>query len=512
MCKTKIVATLGPASQSREVIIELLKAGVNVVRLNFSHGSAEQHIQTAELVREIASDLHLNVGVLVDLQGPKIRIASFSDQGVYLEEGQTFYLDAQHPDDRGNKDRVGLDYPELIKDLKVGHTLLLDDGRIQLKVVELDVEGKWAKTEVLNQGKLTNRKGINLLGGGLSAPALTDKDKQDIFAAASLNADFIAVSFPRNGKDIHYARELVQQAGCNAHIVAKVERAEIVESDENMDDVISASDIIMVARGDLGVEIGDARLPNIQKRLIKRAKLAGKPVITATQMMESMIENPTPTRAEVLDVANAVMDGTDAVMLSAESAAGKYPVEAVKSMVRIAAGAEQDPYELLNHWDELEHLCKRVNQNQNNTGMVSSCQTKIDPNKSFAISSMISASNSNQALGVVILTKDGQTPLLMSRCMANSFVWALSDNLALLRKLSILRGVVPVAFDTSNLKHNALNEGIVELLADRALSLGIDSLLVAQLEGIENAGAINACWLMAIKNKKSNKENEELVA
>ncbi|MBD1559020.1 pyruvate kinase [Vibrio sp. S9_S30] len=510
MCKTKIVATLGPASQSREVITELFRAGVSVVRLNFSHGTAQQHIQTAELVREIACEQQLNVGVLVDLQGPKIRISSFEDQSVDLEKGQTFFLDAQHPADKGNRERVGLDYPELIKDLNVGHVLLLDDGRVQLEVTAIDSDGQWAKTTVLNQGKLSNRKGINLLGGGLSAPALTEKDKQDIHTAARLNADFIAVSFPRNGQDIHYARKLVQQAGCHAQIVAKVERAEIVESDENMDDVIAASDIIMVARGDLGVEIGDARLPNVQKRLIKRAKLAGKPVITATQMMESMIENPIPTRAEVLDVANAVIDGTDAVMLSAESAAGKYPIEAVRSMVRIASGAEQDPYEPHSHWDELEHLCKRVNQTQNGTNTTSTGQAKIDPNKSFAISSMISASNTNQALGVVILTKDGQTPLLMSRCMTNSIVWALSDNRALLKKLSILRGVVPVFFEASEQNQSDLNERIKGLLSKRARALGMDALLVAQLEGIENVGAINACWLIDLNECKQ--ENEELVA
>ncbi len=278
MCKTKIVATLGPASNNPQIIEKLILAGVNVVRLNFSHGSSEEHIARAELVRSIALRLDRHVGVLVDLQGPKIRIAAFLDGQVKLEKGQLFTLDANMALDAGTEQAVGLDFPQLVSDIQVGDTLLLDDGRIRLKVKNID--GMKVLTKVLNSGMLSNRKGINLLGGGLSAPALTEKDKQDIITAAELDADFVAVSFPRNSADLNEARDLVQAAGCSAAIVAKVERAEVVASVKAMDDVILASDVIMVARGDLGVEIGDANLPLVQKRLIERSRYHGRPVIT----------------------------------------------------------------------------------------------------------------------------------------------------------------------------------------------------------------------------------------
>ncbi len=487
MCKTKIVATLGPASQTREKLTQLIRAGVNVVRLNFSHGTAEEHIERAELVRTIAKELNVNVGVLVDLQGPKIRIACFEQGSIQLNAGDRFILDGQLDANAGNQERVGLDYPQLIQDLKCGDILLLDDGRVQLKVTEVDKELELVTTQVINNGKLSNRKGINLLGGGLSAPALTEKDKQDILTAAELKADFLAISFPRNGGDIDYARELALKAGCHAHIVAKVERAEVVSSIEAMDDVIHASDVIMVARGDLGVEIGDARLPHVQKSLITRAKHLGKPVITATQMMESMIENPLPTRAEVLDVANAIIDGTDAVMLSAESAAGQYPVEAVQAMVRIATGAEEQNTCAQDCWDKLHHLCN-------------------DAGKSFALSSMISASKVHKDLGVAIITQHGETPLLMSRCQSQATIWAVSDKPDLLSKMAILRGVTPIYM--ANIEQNAerLAQQLLMHLSTQAIEKNISSLLVTQLESVEGVGSVNVCRLLHLNS------NEELAA
>ncbi|MCJ0804700.1 pyruvate kinase [Vibrio vulnificus] len=476
MCKTKIVATLGPASQTREKLTQLIQAGVNVVRLNFSHGSAEEHIARAEMVREIAQELNVSVGVLVDLQGPKIRIACFEQGSIQLKAGDPFMLDGTLNRDAGNQERVGLDYPELIDDLQVGNILLLDDGRIQLEVTAVDTQTRLVNTIALNGGKLSNRKGINLLGGGLSAPALTDKDKQDILTAAELKADFLAVSFPRNADDIEYARSLALQAGCHAHIVAKVERAEVVASEEAMDGVIRASDVIMVARGDLGVEIGDARLPGVQKALIARAKYLGKPVITATQMMESMIENPLPTRAEVLDVANAVLDGTDAVMLSAESAAGLYPVEAVEAMVRIAQGVEHETSCAQGCWDKLHHLCN-------------------DAGKSFALSSMISATKVHKDLGVAIVTQHGETPLLMSRCQSQATIWAVSDKPELLRKLAILRGVTPVYLPTLD-KRGDIAHQLVSLLGTDAKQKQISSIMMTQLESVEGVGDMNVCRLL----------------
>lgn len=487
MCKTKIVATLGPASQTREKLTQLIRAGVNVVRLNFSHGSAEEHIERAELVRTIAQELNTTVGVLVDLQGPKIRIACFEQGSIQLTAGDKFILDGQLEPNSGNQERVGLDYPQLIQDLNCDDILLLDDGRVQLKVLEVNKQDELVITQVINNGKLSNRKGINLLGGGLSAPALTEKDKQDILTAAKLKADFLAISFPRNGADIDYARELAIKAGCHAQIVAKVERAEVVSCVEAMDDIIHASDVIMVARGDLGVEIGDARLPNVQKALITRAKHLGKPVITATQMMESMIENPLPTRAEVLDVANAVIDGTDAIMLSAESAAGLYPVEAVEAMVRIATGAEEQSSCAQDCWDKLQHLCN-------------------DAGKSFALSSMISASKVHKDLGVAIITQHGETPLLMSRCQSQATIWAVSDKPDLLSKLAILRGVTPVYM--TNIEKNAeiLAKQLVDHLSTQASEKQISSLLVTQLESVEGVGSVNVCRLLHLNS------NEDLAA
>ncbi|CAE6938290.1 pyruvate kinase [Vibrio alginolyticus] len=492
MCKTKIVATLGPASESRETLTKLIRAGANVVRLNFSHGTAEEHIARANLVRDIAAELNTHVGVLVDLQGPKIRISCFEQGAVQLSQGDEFTLSGTLDAQAGNQEVVGLDYPALIQDVNIGDILLLDDGRIQLKATSVDREQQWIKTTVLNSGKLSNRKGINLLGGGLSAPALTEKDIRDIDTAAKLRADFLAISFPRNAEDINYARSLALKAGCKAKIVAKVERAEVVETRDAMDDVIRASDVIMVARGDLGVEIGDARLPMVQKSLIERSKYWGKPVITATQMLESMIENPLPTRAEVLDVANAIIDGTDAVMLSAESAAGKYPIEAVEAMVRIAKGAELELE--CNHdcWNTLQHLCS-------------------EPGKSFALSSMISAARVHRDLGVAILTKDGETPLLMSRCQSKTKIWALSDNPALLAQLTILRGVEPLYFKAED-SNTDIAPQLVESLRSKAVQASISSILMTQLDSIEGMGEINACRLLNLNASAKVSQAEAEVA
>ncbi|PSW04064.1 pyruvate kinase [Photobacterium lipolyticum] len=472
MCKTKIVATLGPASNDPQTIEKLILAGVNVVRLNFSHGSSEEHIARAELVRAIAVRLGRHVGVLADLQGPKIRIAVFRDGKVMLEKGQAFTLDADMASDAGTENAVGLDFPQLVNDVQQGDVLLLDDGRIRLKVT--DIDGGKVHTTVLNAGVLSNRKGINLLGGGLSAPALTDKDKQDIITAAALDADYIAVSFPRNSADLHEARQLVKAAGCHAAIVAKVERAEVVASVKAMDDVILASDVIMVARGDLGVEIGDVNLPLIQKRLIERARYHGRPVITATQMMESMIENPMPTRAEVLDVANAVLDGTDAVMLSAESAAGKYPVEAVAYMADIASGAEERISEASDNWQNLLNLCS-------------------EPRKSMALAAMLSVSNSTQKSGVAIITEQGDTPRLMSRWQGKQQIWALSHDPRVLRQLALLRGVTPVYFEHVGKTGQVLAEEVKSVLYYAEMLNDIDSLILTQFESLENVGDTDIC-------------------
>ncbi|MCW8997723.1 MAG: pyruvate kinase, partial [Kangiellaceae bacterium] len=308
--RTKIVTTLGPATDNEQSLSELFEAGANVVRMNFSHGSAEDHLKRTRMVRKVAQKLELNVAILGDLQGPKIRIARFKNNKIELTEGDEFVLDANLDSEAGNNKTVGIDYKELPKDCKPGDVLLLDDGRVELKITK--IEGDKVFTETIIGGPLSNNKGINLKGGGLSAAALTNKDMDDIKLAAEMSVDYLAVSFPRTAEDIRFAEKLARAAGSNAGIVAKIERAETVENEQVLDEIIQASSAVMVARGDLGVEIGDAELIGVQKKIIQRARALDRAVITATQMMESMIVNAIPTRAEVFDVANAVLDGTDA--------------------------------------------------------------------------------------------------------------------------------------------------------------------------------------------------------
>ena len=305
--RTKILATLGPATDKPGVLEALFEAGIDVVRMNFSHGSAEDHLARAQKIRDLSHATGRRVGILADLQGPKIRIARFIDTKVFLDEGQPFALDINFDPLAGDNTQVGITYEPLALEVKPGSRLLLDDGRIVLDVV--NVENMRVNCTVVVGGYLSNNKGINLLGGGLSAAALTDKDKEDIKTIGIMKCDYVAVSFPRCAEDLHEARRLLKEVGCEAGIVAKVERAEAIV-DDVMDEIILASDAVMVARGDLGVEIGDANLPAVQKKLIKRTRELNRVAITATQMMESMIENPIPTRAEVFDVANAVYDGT----------------------------------------------------------------------------------------------------------------------------------------------------------------------------------------------------------
>lgn len=432
--RTKIVATLGPASDRPGVLEGIIKAGVNVVRLNFSHGTHEDHIKRVNAVREIAERLKVNVGILSDLQGPKIRIEKFVEGSIDLEQGAAFILDSQHPEDEGNNERVGIAYKELVEDVKPKDILLLDDGKVVLEVTA--VKDHEVYTKVVIGGALSNRKGINLQGGGLSAPALTDKDKEDLICAANFKTDYVAVSFPRNGEDMEEARRLLTAAGSKAHLVAKIERIEAVA---NIDEIILASEAIMIARGDLAVEIGDAKLMGVQKRFILRARELNRAVITATQMMESMIENSSPTRAEVMDVSNAVLDGTDAVMLSAESAAGKYPVETVTAMAEICVGAESE----------------MVNQLSTNAFVKNKAFAKTD--EAIAMSSMMLA-NHFDIQAMVCLTESGSTALLMSRIDSDIPIYGLTRHAVTAGRMTLYRGVQPIEFNV----HHANEEGVVE--------------------------------------------------
>ncbi|MFA5489723.1 MAG: pyruvate kinase [Candidimonas sp.] len=437
--RTKIVATLGPASSSPDVLEKLILAGMNVARLNFSHGNADDHRERVRLLRELAAKHGRHIAIMGDLQGPKIRIAKFQNGSAHLRAGQAFALSTEHPLDEGNEHIVGIDYPSLVRDCHPGDELLLDDGRVVLTVDTVDAQT--VHTTVSVGGPLSNNKGINRRGGGISAPSLTEKDRDDIKLAAQLELDYIAVSFPRYGRDIDHARELVKAAGSDAWIIAKIERAEAVADDQALDDLIQASDGVMVARGDLGVEIGDARLAGIQKRIIQHARTLNKVVITATQMMESMIGSPMPTRAEVSDVANAVLDYTDAVMLSAESASGDYPVEAVAAMARICLGAEQEPMNIRSR-HRLEETFSRCDE-------------------TIALASMYAANHFPGVKAIASLTESGHTPLIMSRIRSGVPIYCVTRHPPTQRRAAMFRGVYPIAFDASSIDPAQLNDAVI---------------------------------------------------
>jgi pyruvate kinase len=467
--KTKIVATLGPSSSSREVIERMVDAGVDVVRLNFSHGTAQDHIDRAELVRTIARERRRPVGVLCDLQGPKIRIGKFENSKIQLNAGDKFVLDAECK--LGDQDSVGLDYETLPSEVDPGTILLLDDGRIVMTVDTIENSKIYCTVKV--GGTLSNNKGINRQGGGLSAEALTDKDREDIKTAAALEADYIAISFPRSKADVQLARDLVRAAGGHASIVAKIERAEAIPA---LEEIIDASDVIMVARGDLGVEVGDAAVPGLQKRMIRLARAHNKLVITATQMMESMISSPIPTRAEVSDVANAVLDGTDAVMLSAETAAGQFPVEAISAMHRVCLEAEKD-------YDS-QHLTPKFNEQFQ----------RID--ESIAMATIYTAQHLN-VKAIAALTQSGSSVLWLSRSNTTVPIYALTTERDTRRKLTLYRGVYPYRIDPTNDRDQLLLEAEEELLRRGAVRDG-DLILLTIGEPIGKAGSTNTMKLVQV--------------
>ena len=467
---TKIVATLGPASSTAEIISQMIAAGVDVVRMNFSHGTKEEHLARAELVRQAAHEQGRTIGVMCDLQGPKIRIGKFEDGKVFLKKGDTFVLDAAC--ELGNQERVGLDYSELTKDVRKGDVLLLDDGRLVLDV--LKVGGAEIHTRVRVGGDLSNNKGINRQGGGRTAPALTAKDMSDISTAVAMKADFLAVSFPKSGADMYMARELMRAAGGHALIIAKMERAEAVQS---MDDLLKASDGIMVARGDLAVEVGDAAVPALQKKLIRTAREQNKLTITATQMMESMISSPLPTRAEVSDVANAVLDGTDAVMLSAETAAGKYPVETVEAMARVCLEAEKSSEVTLDR-DFLNRIFTRVDQ-------------------SIAMAALFTAHHL-KVKAIAALTQSGSTVLWISRLNSGVPIYALTPEITTRYRLSLYRDVFPLMIDY----HGHDLERMLQQAEENLVKAGVvesgDLIVVTFGEPIGSSGGTNTMKIVKV--------------
>lgn len=475
--RTKILATMGPASSDPDTIERLINAGVNCFRLNFSHGTPAEHQGRAELVRAAAKKLGVHVGILGDLQGPKIRICKFAAGPIELETGDSFALDTNVGDEAGNSAEVGILYKGLAEDCKPGDKLILDDGRIELEVES--IAGGRIETKVLLGGPLSNNKGINLSGGGLSAPALTEKDYLDMQTAVDIGVDFLAISFPKSAEDMILAREAANKIGYKGKLVSKVERAESLASEQILDDLILASDVVMVARGDLGVEIGDAALVGVQKRIILRARQLNRPVITATQMMESMIENAMPTRAEVSDVANAVLDGTDAVMLSAETAVGKHPIKCIEAMTRIIVGAERERIMQISH-HRLERQFDRIDE-------------------TIAMAAMYAANHMGNTKAIVSLTESGTTPILMSRIRSGIPIYALSRNSAALGCLSLVRGAFThlIDFDVNTSVSETIQASLKMLVAKGALESG-DRILCTIGDSIGESGQTNTLKVLSV--------------
>jgi pyruvate kinase len=471
--RTKIVTTLGPATDDPNVLAAMIRAGADVVRLNFSHGRPEEHARRMELVRRAAASADRYVGVLGDLRGPKIRIDRFAAGPVTLNEGQPFILDVSLDAEAGTAQSVGVAYKELPRDVRTNDVLLLDDGQLVLDVEKVD--GPRIHTRVRVGGTLSDQKGINRQGGGLSAGALTDKDREDIRVAADLGVDYVAVSFARDAGDINEARQILRGAGGVGCIVAKIERSEAIQ---NLPPIIDASDAIMVARGDLGVEMGYAELTGLQKTIIHQTRNRHRVVITATQMMESMIHSPMPTRAEVSDVSNAVMDGTDAVMLSAETAVGKHPVKAVEAMARIIEGAEK--YQLSH--SRIRH---RVEGQFRGT------------DEAIAMAVMYTA-NHLKVRAIVALTESGSTPLWMSRIRSDIPIYAFTRHEYTRRRVTLYRGVYPVPFDITHTDPQMLYNSIFEQLLARKLVASGDLVILTKGELSGVSGGTNAMLILRV--------------
>ncbi len=444
MRRTKIIATLGPATDRLEVLRDVIASGADVLRLNFSHDGWDVRYRRIEEARSMAGELGRCVGLLGDLQGPKVRIASFRNGTARLDDGAEFFLDPGLGHNAGDARGVGLNITTLSEDVVEGDTLLLDDGNVELSVSK--IRGRRVHCRVVHGGVVSDHKGVNKLGGGLlSAPALTGEDCEDLKLAAKAGLDWIAVSFVRDGADIEAARQLIRASGGSAHIIAKIERSEALE---NLDEILDAADAVMVARGDLGIETGYEGLIGLQKSIIRRARDRHRVVITATQMMESMIDRPVPTRAEVSDVSNAVMDGSDAVMLSAESAVGEYASAAVAAMASICEGAEA--------WMPARNESSPVTEGD---------FQRVD--EGIAKAAMYAA-NHMDVRAIAALTESGATALWMSRIRADIPIFALTRHTGTQRRVTLYRGVVPVAFDVTHTRPEELFRAVFECLRDAA--------------------------------------------
>ena len=470
--RTKILATLGPATDPPGVLEALFKAGVNVVRLNFSHGDPSGQARRAAEVRAAAQRAGTEIGILADLPGPKIRIERFAEGKVSLKAGDRFDLVASTDAPPGDARQIGVSYLGLPDDVAAGDVLLLDDGLMQLQVVE--VQGERIVCSVLNDGVLSDRKGLNKQGGGLSLGALTERDKELIGIAAKIGVDFIAVSFCRNAQDMNDARAIARAHGSGAALVSKIERTEAIE---NLVEIVEASDVVMVARGDLGVEIGDAELPGLQKKIIRESLAQNKVVITATQMLQSMVESPLPTRAEVLDVANSVIDGTDAVMLSAETAAGAWPIKAVEAMARICLGAERQ-FQTETDFSKAQRNLERADQ-------------------AIAMATMFLSEHIG-VRAIVAMTESGGTARYLSRHRAQAPIYAIARHDGARRRMALMRDVFPINFDSRGLTPREAARGSIRLLVEAGLLETGDRVVFTSGEHMETHGATNTLRLLEV--------------
>ncbi|MGH8254281.1 MAG: pyruvate kinase [Steroidobacteraceae bacterium] len=470
--RTKIVATLGPATDGPGIIADMIEAGLDVARINFSHGTRDSQRKRVDTVRAAAQAAGRNIGILADLAGPKIRIESFAKGSVQLVEGKPFALDTALDATAGNDNEVGCAYQNLPNDVRAGDTLLLNDGQIVMGVER--VTGTRIHCVVRVGGELSNRKGLNRQGGGISAPALTEKDLADVQLAAELGIDYLAVSFARDGDDMRRAQSELRKWRGEARVVAKIERHEALD---NLAGILAVTDAVMVARGDLGVEMGYAELTGLQKTIIRQSLARNRVVITATQMMESMIQNPMPTRAEVSDVANAVLDGTDAVMLSAETAAGKYPVKAVQAMADVIRGAEK--YQLgaprgIRVEDEFGNTEEAISR------------------------AVMYTANHMRVRAIVALTESGLTPLWMSRIRADIPIFAFTRHEASRRRVTLYRGVYGVPFDITDSRPQELYRAIFEQLLSQGL-VDVGDLVIltkGELSGV--SGGTNSMQIVRV--------------
>lgn len=446
MRKTKIVCTLGPSTDNEDVLRQMILAGMNVARCNFSHGTYEEHKKRMAMVKRLREELEKPVAILLDTKGPEVRVKSFKDNKVTLEEGQLFTLTADETE--GTKDIVSVTYNRLYEDLETGMRVLIDDGLIEMKVEQID--RKNIVCRVINGGTVSNHKGVNVPDVDLSMPYISEKDREDILFGISQDVDFIAASFVQKKDDIIQLKKLLEKnGGSDIKIISKIENKQGVT---NIDDIITVSDGIMVARGDMGVEIPYEEVPVIQKKIIKKVYRTGKQVITATQMLESMIKNPRPTRAETTDVANAVYDGTSAIMLSGETAAGAYPVEAVKTMVRIAERTEQD----VDYRKRFYQYGREADTDITNAICHATCTTALDLN----------------AKAIVTVTKSGQSARMLSKYRPESDIISCATTEKVCRQLSLTWGVTPLVIREEKEVFNLFDKAIQAAVEMKLLEAG----------------------------------------